>query len=476
MKKNTEQKKYHTSSFFKFAFAMIIFCVTLCGVLLVSFTTRLYKDERFREIEAVSELFIGGIRDEYAISNTIYNNNVMSIHKGFKKHYDISFYVYDADGNCILSADEGDYTPLSGKIKDQIDNDKLLEFNANDFSDQEPYILYGDRFSVRNGGNEPQRMYITGYCTTTGINLFTLKVILFYLCAAVPCVIFAHYFLKRITKKHSDAAHEFLRISEKYSKGDFSEKINITVNNDLQDIAKYVNALAANVEKADETSSTFIANVSHELRTPITTINGFIDGILDGTIPKSNHHEYLVLVSKEIKRLRILISSMLNMTKYESGTLKPNFKETNLTDLVIQIVLMFEKKINDKNLEIEGLDSDRLMAVADADLIQQVIYNLVENAVKFVNDNGTISFRFEKENNMCLVAIRNTGEGLQNTEIQQVFDRFYKTDSSRGKDATGLGLGLSISRKIMHIHNGKIIVKSVYGEYTEFIIQLPDKQ
>ena len=145
-------------------------------------------------------------------------------------------------------------------------------------------------------------------------------------------------------------------------------------------------------------------------------------------------------------------------------------------DTVISTVLMFEKKIEDKQLEIEGLDSDRLMAVADKDLIQQVFYNLIENAIKFVNERGVITFSFNEADKFCYVSIKNTGEGLENDELSQVFDRFYKTDSSRGKDTTGLGLGLSISRKIIHLHNGHIIVKSVKGEYTEFIIKIPVKQ
>ena len=234
--------------------------------------------------------------------------------------------------------------------------------------------------------------------------------------------------------------------------------------------------LADEVKNANETSHTFIANVSHELRTPITTIGGFVDGILDGTIPKSRQQEYLILVSKEIKRLTILIRSMLNMTKFEAGTLKPNFSETNLTELVIQTVLMFEKRIESKHLEIIGLDSERLIAEADPDLIQQVIYNLVENAVKFVNDNGTLTFTFEEAQNMTFISIKNTGEGLKESEIPQIFDRFYKTDASRGKDSTGLGLGLSISRDIIRIHNGRIAVRSVYGEYTEFVVKLPKHQ
>ena len=264
-----------------------------------------------------------------------------------------------------------------------------------------------------------------------------------------------------------------MRITEKYSKGDFSESIPTNMGGRLKELADRINSLASDIESSEDTSKTFIANVSHELRTPMTTIGGFVEAILDGTIKKSQQQEYLIIVSNEIKRLRIVISSMLNMTRFESGTLTPNFRETNVTDLVIQTVLMFEKRIEDKNLSVEDLDSGRLIAVVDADLMQQVIYNLVENAVKFVNQGGTLSFSFEEADGICMIGIRNTGEGLKNTEIQQVFDRFYKTDSSRGKDITGLGLGLSISRKIVHLHNGHIVVKSVYGEYTEFQIQIP---
>ncbi|MDE6538944.1 MAG: HAMP domain-containing histidine kinase, partial [Ruminococcus sp.] len=269
--------------------------------------------------------------------------------------------------------------------------------------------------------------------------------------------------------------NDIIRILKKYSKGDFSEKINDNMPF-TDETAKYINKLASDVETSEETGKTFIANVSHELRTPITTIGGFVDGILDGTIPKNRRNEYLVLVSNEIQRLKVLISSMLNMSRFESGTLKPNFQKTNLTDLVIKTAFMFEKKIESKNVEVEEFDAEDLTAEVDPDLMQQVIYNLMENAVKFVNTGGKISFRFEKEGDMCIIGIRNTGEGLKDNEIQQVFDRFYKTDSSRGKDTTGLGLGLSISRRIVHINNGQIVVKSIYGEYTEFQVQLPEKQ
>ena len=162
-------------------------------------------------------------------------------------------------------------------------------------------------------------MYLASYSSTDSLNLFNFKLMAAYILSCAFCITIARLILKKQQKKYDMTAENFLRVCKQYSKGDFSEKINITTPGNLQETSKYVNLMASNMEKSDETSKTFIANVSHELRTPMTTIGGFVDGILDGTIPKSRQQEYLILVSKEIKRLRILISSMLNITKYESA-------------------------------------------------------------------------------------------------------------------------------------------------------------
>ncbi len=471
-----ETKKSSYYKFYRYTMLIIVTAILLLGVCMISLGTGLYKNEKLNNIKTVGELFISGIKSEYSEEGSMYSTHITNLHQSFMDDYGIKLYIYDENGNCLLSGNGTSFDPLSADMMTKLEDEDYLDFSSNVISTKAPMILYGNRFLVKYGENVPVIYYLTAYGNVEGINTFTLKMVVAYIIVAIVCIYLCRLILKKGIIKYAKGETEFVRVSQQYSKGDFSEQIDIKLNGGIAEAAKYVNALAANVEKSDDTSKTFIANVSHELRTPITTIGGFVDGILDGTIPKSRQQEYLVLVSKEIKRLRILISSMLNMTRFESGTLKPNFTETNLTDLVIQTVFMFEKKITDKNLEIEGLDSDRLTAVVDADLIQQVIYNLVENAVKFVNIGGVISFGFDKKDGICSVAIRNTGEGLKNNEIRQVFDRFYKTDSSRGKDTTGLGLGLSISRKIIQLHGGHIVVRSVEGEYTEFSIELPEKQ
>lgn len=466
------------SSYFKlytYSIALITLCLIVIGILTTNFSTRQFKNARYESISSACDVFLNSFRDEYAKSNNINTENIVQLFNTSMRKYNMELYLYDRYGNCLLAPNGSSSRKLSSDMIRQINNGTAFDINASEVSDSEPMLVYGDRFSVQpNNSDERIRFYITAYSSADSINAFTMKMVVFIVLSGAVLLTLVITVMRFRFRKYQQASADFLRISEKYSKGDFSERLDIKAAGDIRDVAKFVNNLADYAESSEERSKTFIANVSHELRTPITTIGGFVSGILDSTIPKSSQNEYLYLVSNEIKRLSILITSMLNMSRFESGTMKPSFVETNLTELVIQTVFMFEKKIEEKRLDIEGLDSDRLMAVVDPNLMQQVIYNLVENAVKFVNEGGKISFAFEKNSDgICSFAIRNSGEGLKNEEIQRVFDRFYKTDESRGKDKTGLGLGLSISRKIVHLHHGHIVVKSVYGEYTEFSVQIP---
>lgn len=494
---NYRESSYH--KLFKFSFIIIISVLLFVGIILISVTSRIYRNTELKQLEKTGELYIRMCEEEYKNSGSISSEVMQKLHYGFSNEEKLKIYIYDNDGDCIFS--EGDYdkaivnaddrfkptvkepvpsskvNDLAAEIKKEISESKekkYLELDSSNMSKNEPYLLYGTKITLVNNFGGREKMYFLFCGRTDEISSFNLKMIIIYCVISAIVIYLSYVLLSRRTKKLTVYEHDFLKVCEMYVKGDFSEQLSTDIDGIPKEITQCVNALAENVKNSDEASKTFIANVSHELRTPITTVGGFVSGILDGTIPKSRQNEYLVIVSKEIQRLKILISSMLNMTKFETGTMTPNFRETNLTDLVIQTVLMFEKKIEDKNLEVLGLDSGRLIAVADADLMQQVIYNLVENAVKFVNHGGTLTFGFEKVDGMNCVSIKNTGEGLRDNEIQQVFDRFYKTDASRGKDAAGLGLGLAISRKIVHLHKGHIVVKSVYGEYTKFIIQIPD--
>ena len=293
---------------------------------------------------------------------------------------------------------------------------------------------------------------------------------LFFLSAVIVliiCVIVVYVATVRLTAP----IREMSQIARKSGQGDFSSQLPEYEITEFQELGHAINEMAASIASYDKMRTSFVANVSHELRTPMTSIGGFVDGIIDGTIPEKERSKYLKIVSGEIKRLTRLVKSMLNLAKIESGSMKPEFTMINVVEPIATTLFTFEERINRKNIDIRGLDVDRTMIYADNDLVHQVMYNLIENAIKFVDEGGYIQFGFEKKDDITEVSITNSGDGLSEDELPLVFDRFYKTDQSRGLDSTGVGLGLNIVKSIVKLHGGTIRVTSVKGEYTRFIIQ-----
>ncbi|MDE6666549.1 MAG: HAMP domain-containing histidine kinase [Ruminococcus sp.] len=331
---------------------MIISIIILIGVIIISISSSIYKRTELDKLKTVGNLFISCIKKEYNNNDSKDNESVRQLHRMFMEEHSLMIYIYDENGNCVFSAeyDEKNAVPIQSSIKSYIDSKPYLDFNSQGLSKDEPYLLYGNQFHVKHTDSASVKMYALIYGSTYNISMFTMEIFLVYSVISLVILLFSYFIMKKKIKKYISGTDDMIRIIKQYSQGDFSEKIVTDNSGFLGEMAKYINTLASNVEKSEETSKTFIANVSHELRTPITTIGGFVDGILDGTIPKNRRNEYLILVSNEIQRLSILISSMLNMSRFESGTLKPNFRKTNLTDLVIKTVFMFEKKIEEKNL------------------------------------------------------------------------------------------------------------------------------
>ena len=206
----------------------------------------------------------------------------------------------------------------------------------------------------------------------------------------------------------------------------------------------------------------------------LASIGGFIDGILDGTIPKEKADYYLEIVSGEIKRLTRLVVTMLNMSKIESGSFEMKPQKYDISDQIIHILLTFEQKIEEKHIEIEGLENlNPTFITADRDMIYQVIYNIFDNAVKFTNEGGYINVSMNEDDKNVEVHIKNSGIGIQKEELSKVFQRFYKVDKSRGLDAKGAGLGLYIVKMMVEMHSGTIYAQSEDENTAEFVFKLP---
>ena len=291
--------------------------------------------------------------------------------------------------------------------------------------------------------------------------------------AIIPIIVlfFALYF---ITYRWIKPLKIMSEASKAMAKGDFSRRIPVLSNDEIGQLSQSFNTMTNSLVELENMRRSFIANVSHELKTPMTTIGGFIDGIIDGTIDKENEERYLKIVSHEVKRLSRLVQGMLSLSKLESGEIELKPTEFNFRDLLLEVVLNQEQRIETRNLNITGLDLiDSIMLYADKDLIHQVIYNLCDNAVKFTNDGGVISFSALAVDNELRFSIKNSGKGIPEQELPLIFDRFYKGDSSRSKNKDSTGLGLYLVKTIIKIHGGAVTVKSQENEFTEFGIRIP---
>lgn len=291
--------------------------------------------------------------------------------------------------------------------------------------------------------------------------------------AAIPIIImfFAIYAMTyRLTKplkSMSEAAKAMAR-------GDFSKRIPVTSDDEIGELAVSFNMMTNSLASLEGMRRSFVGNISHELKTPMTTIGGFIDGILEGIIPPERHEHYLNIISTEIKRLSRLVEGMLSMAKLESGQNALNPQIFDFSQLLCTIVIGQEQRIDKNNLEIIGLDSLKSVNItADKDLIHQAVYNLVDNAIKFNVKNGKIEFSLTEQNDSILFTISNTGKGIPEKELPLVFERFYKGDKSRSDVKDSTGIGLYIVKTVISSHKGSITVASKENQFTSFEIKLP---
>ena len=249
---------------------------------------------------------------------------------------------------------------------------------------------------------------------------------------------------------------------KRFGKGDFSTRVTVLGSDEISELSVAFNNMADSLEKLEKMRSSFLASVSHDLRTPMTTISGFIDGIMSGAIPPEKQEYYLQIISSEVHRLSRLVSQLLDVSRLESGDRKMNFESFDVAEVARVILISFEQKIDDKRLDVEfECDEDEMYAYADKDAIHQVLYNLCHNAIKFASEGGKFRIKLtELDNKHLRISVYDEGQTISDEDKKMVFERFYKTDSSRGLDKNGVGLGLYISKTIIEAHDETIGVES----------------
>ncbi len=272
-----------------------------------------------------------------------------------------------------------------------------------------------------------------------------------------------------ITERIIHPLRNMTTAAKQFAKGDFKSRVTVSGEDEVSELGNAFNNMADSLENLEKMRNSFLASVSHDLRTPMTTIAGFIDGINSGAIPPEKHEYYLGVISAEVHRLSRLVSQLLDISRLESGDRKFSFEDFDVAEVCRIILISFEKKIDDKRLDVEfDSENDTMPVNADKDAIYQVIYNLCHNAIKFSNNEGKFAIKIFRANGKIRVSVFDEGAVISREDIPMIFERFYKSDKSRGLDKSGVGLGLYICKTIIDAHGEEIHVESAEGVGTEF--------
>lgn len=289
-------------------------------------------------------------------------------------------------------------------------------------------------------------------------------------------LLFALVAISALMRSTSQPLKRLANAARRFGHGELDVRVELDESNpeEITELALAFNNMAQSLEKSERQREEFVANISHELKTPMTTIAGFMDGMLDGTIPASEHRHYMQVVSDEVRRLSRLVRSMLEISRLQSQGIPDSKKSVfDVCETAGSVLVSFEQKITQKDLEVRvELPEDPVYTWAEQDAITQVIYNLLDNAVKFCQSGGTLGLKVQPEEQKLFVTISNTGLTIPEQELSLIFDRFHKTDKSRSVDRDGVGLGLYIVKTIILSHGEDIRVTSRDG-VTEFIFSLP---
>ncbi len=262
--------------------------------------------------------------------------------------------------------------------------------------------------------------------------------------------------------------------TEQYASGNMHYELQMDSDDEIGYLGATVAYMAQEIARSEDDQKKFVANVSHDFRSPLTSIKGYLEAMLDGTIPPELHEKYLGIVLNETERLRKLTNGLLTLNNLNTAGMLLDISTFDINKEIRNVVATFEGTCLKKSIAIELiLSGDELFVKADCEKIKQVLYNLMDNAIKFSHSDSVIKVETSEKHNKVFVSVKDKGIGIPKDQLSQIFDRFYKTDLSRGKDRKGTGLGLSITREIIRAHGENINVISTEGIGTEFVFSIP---
>ncbi len=376
--------------------------------------------------------------------------------------------ICDPNGMVLTSSDFSPISPYFGKKVDPLIIEYIHQNDGYEYVGDLSGIYEGSSYILGvpvRGWNERTEGYVFVAYALTEILQIWRNFIAVYALIAVAVLAAAVAFSYINSRRLSRPLDEMSAAAHRYALGDYSVRVTPTGHGDeVGTLIDAFNGMAEGLERNESLRREFVANVSHELRTPMTTISGFADGILDGTIPDDKAPRYLEAISSETKRLSRLVRSMLDMSRLRDGVEEKRDARFDLRETVVRTILNFEERVNEKGIEIHlQMPENSIFVRGDVDALTRVVYNLMDNAVKFSRHGGVLTVAMWEENDRVCTSIRNEGPDIPPEELPRIFDRFHKADRSRSENRDGVGLGLYMVREILAAHEQDIFVTSADG-------------
>ena len=467
--------------------------IVLGSVMMFVFSQYTKSDKRKLLMQNASSM--ASITSSVDITNNGASELLKIFVRTFSLNIDADIFVTDLEGNVLFGAYANstsnigaNFTPQTKISADIVkcasEGSYTGDGRKNGIYDTPYYVVGVPLYSVAEtssseaGGENSARVPVGAVfaaMNAASLTEYQFAALQMFLIAAAAAFILAFVVVGLFSYRLVKPLRQMSAAAKSFGDGDFSIRVPVTSNDEIGQLATAFNNMADSLSGSESMNRSFVANVSHELKTPMTTIAGFIDGILDGTIPPERQSHYLHIVSDETKRLSRLVRSMLDISQLqkEGGIPEEKKMHFDLEECAGQVLITFEKKINDKHLNVNvDMPEHPVYTMANPDYITQVIYNLIDNAVKFCPDGGNLGLRIKEGGSKAYVSVSNDGETIPPDELPLVFDRFHKLDKSRSQNRDGWGLGLYIVKTIVCSHGEDISVSSKDGK-TEFTFTMP---
>ena len=383
---------------------------------------------------------------------------------------DVQFMICDTEGHVLLSTD----VSLSGKvvtIPEEMTRKIMEEGSASDRDDlgglyQQKQFIVG--VAAVNPVSQETVGEVFAVATTSSLDTMWKGFVGLFFMTAFMVLMISFMASSVTTMRQVQPIRDMVKATRQYAEGNFDIRMNDSGRDDeIGELAASFNNMAESLQQTERQRREFIANISHELKTPMTTIAGYTDGILDGTIPPESERQYLQIISDESRRLSRMVRRMLDVSQLQAIDPLRGGNHFDICESMRRVLISMEKKITDRHLDVDAdIPEEPILVLGDNDMITQVLYNLLENATKFAREGSTLYLGVAMIDGKARVTVRNVGDTIPAEELPLLFERFHKSDKSRSEDKDGVGLGLYIVKTILEQHKEKIYVTSENGVTT----------